>query len=124
MSFTGWIELAGRFMEVLGVSTIVVGTVLVTWQFLGLRRAGTPGQVLYKTYRAGLAQAILLGLEFLVAGDIIRTVAVEPTLSNVGVLAVIVLIRTVLSISLQLEIEGRWPWQASAIPVSGTAPED
>lgn len=59
----------------------------------------------------GLGRAILLGLEFLVAGDIIRTVAISPTISSVGVLAVIVLIRTVLSATLTVEIEGRWPWQ-------------
>ena len=53
----------------------------------------------------------MLGLEFLVAGDIIRTVVVAPTLENVAVLAIIVLIRTVLSMALQVEIEGRWPWQ-------------
>ena len=61
----------------------------------------------------GLGRAILLGLEFLVAGDIIRTVAISPTVSSVGVLAVIVLIRTVLSATLTVEVEGRWPWQRS-----------
>ena len=65
----------------------------------------------YQLYRQNLGRAILLGLEFLVAGDIIRTVAVSPTFRSLGVLAGIVLIRTFLSMALQLEIEGRWPWQ-------------
>ena len=65
----------------------------------------------YRSYRKHLGRAILLGLEFLVAADIIGTVAVEPTFTNIGVLAGIVLIRTFLSFALELEIEGRWPWQ-------------
>ena len=62
-------------------------------------------------YRQDLGRAILLGLEFLVAGDIIRTVVVAPTFDNVIVLGLIVPIRTFLSMSLQLELDGRWPWQ-------------
>ena len=65
----------------------------------------------YRSYRQLLGRSILLGLELLVAADIIRTVAVTPTFVSVGVLAVIVLIRTFLSFSLELEITGRWPWQ-------------
>ncbi|GGT40993.1 hypothetical protein GCM10010254_70960 [Streptomyces chromofuscus] len=66
---------------------------------------------MYRGYRRRVGRSILLGLEFLVAGDIIRTVAVAPTYESVGVLAVIVGIRTFLSVSLELEITGRWPWQ-------------
>jgi uncharacterized membrane protein len=65
----------------------------------------------YEEYRRLLGRSILLGLEFLVAADIIRTVAIEPTFYNVGVLAIIVIIRTFLSFALGLEITGRWPWQ-------------
>jgi uncharacterized membrane protein len=65
----------------------------------------------YHELRADLGRAILLGLEFLVIADIIGTVAVEPTLQNLGVLAVIVAIRTLLSFALELEVSGRWPWQ-------------
>src|SRR5687768_9683778 len=103
MTFTSAVELAGRVMEGLGVAIIVIGALVATGRFLIQLQQRTPGPVMYKTYRVGLAQAILLGLEFLVAGDIIRTVAVEPTLANVGVLAAIVGIRTILSWSLQLE---------------------
>jgi uncharacterized membrane protein len=62
-----------------------------------------------------VGRALLLGLEFLIAGDIIRTVVVAPTLQNVMVLGMIVLIRTFLSLSLQLEIEGKLPWQRAAV---------
>lgn len=65
----------------------------------------------YRRYRQGVGRAILLGLEFLVAADIIRTVGVSPTFTGVGVLAVIVLVRTFLSMTLELELSGRWPWQ-------------
>lgn len=67
-----------------------------------------------REYRQSLGRAILLGLEFLVAGDIIRTVVVTPTVTNVAVLALIVLVRTFLSMALELELEGRWPWQRAA----------
>ena len=71
----------------------------------------------YRQYRQMLGRSILLGLELLVAADIIRTVAVTPTFTSVGVLALIVLIRTFLSFSLELEITGQWPWQKNS-PVS------
>jgi uncharacterized membrane protein len=68
-----------------------------------------------------MGKAILLGLELLVAADIIRTVAVSPTIQNVLTLGLVVLIRTFLSISLQVELEGRWPWQRGASHVAQTA---
>ncbi len=71
-----------------------------------------------------LGRAILLGLELLVAADIIKTVAVTPTLDSVVVLAIIVLIRTFLSWALELEISGRWPWQKRAEPVGEVTPLD
>ena len=67
----------------------------------------------YTRLRTFLGRSLLLGLEFLVAGDIIKTVAIEPTRDSVVVLAVIVLVRTVLSLSIDVEIDGRWPWQAA-----------
>ncbi len=67
--------------------------------------------MVYECFRADLGRGILLGLEFLVAADIIGTVAVTPTFESLGVLAAIVLIRTFLSFSLEVEIEGRWPWR-------------
>ena len=83
---------------------------------------GTGKLNFYRSYRQLLGRSILLGLELLVAADIIRTVAVTPTFVSVGVLAIIVLIRTFLSFSLELEITGRWPWQKETSPArSGSA---
>lgn len=74
-------------------------------------RPGNARETRYRRLRQNVGRGILLGLEFMVAGDIIRTVAVEPTITGVIVLAGIVLIRTFLSMSLEVELEGRWPWQ-------------
>jgi uncharacterized membrane protein len=104
-------HLVGTAIEVIGVAIIVVGALLASSLFLrrGFRGAGWVSA--YERFRADLGRGILLGLEFLVAGDIIGTVAVAPTFESLGVLAAIVLIRTFLSFSLAVEIEGRWPWQ-------------
>ena len=99
----------GTAIDAAGVLIIVIGALLATCRFL-FRRQDVPVNS-YRLYRQGLGRAILLGLEFLVAGDIIRTVAVAPTLENVLILGLIVLIRTFLSMALQLEVEGKWPWQ-------------
>lgn len=112
VQFEELVENAGKAVDLAGVLVIVVGGVLTTALFLrrSLRRADLSAS--YRSYRQGLGRAILLGLEFLVAGDIIRTVAVSPTFTSVGVLAAIVLVRTFLSFSLTLELEGHWPWRA------------
>ena len=110
-----------QVMEVIGTSVdgvgvfIVAGGMLVATARLAVRRRQQAGDY-YSLYRQDVGRAILLGLEFLIAGDIIRTVVVAPTLQNVLVLGIIVLIRTFLSLSLQLEIEGRLPWQRDASP--------
>jgi uncharacterized membrane protein len=111
MEFAEVIELAGRTMEGVGVAIIIVGAAIATLAFLGEARRGGDMERPYGAYRSSLGRAILLGLEFLVAGDIIRTVAIEPTFRSVGILAIIVAIRTFLSLELELEITGRWPWQ-------------
>ena len=112
LSYNEAIELAGRLMEIVGVVVIVVGATAATVRYLsGRRREGAALQSSYREYRTGVAMAILLGLEFLVAGDIINTVVIEPNMQRVLVLGLIVLIRTFLSFELTLEIEGRWPWQ-------------
>jgi uncharacterized membrane protein len=82
--------------------------------------AGSAPLSFYRSYRQLLGRSILLGLELLVAADIIRSVAITPTFESVGVLAVIVLIRTFLSFSLELEISGRWPWQSQ--PAGSSTP--
>lgn len=107
--FTEVIEAAGQVVEGAGVLVIIAGLAIATGRFALAKSHGTHDK--FRQYRQDLGRAILLGLEFLVAGDIIRTVAVSPDLRNVLVLGLIVLIRTFLSMSLQLELEGRWPWQ-------------
>lgn len=101
----------GRAVDSVGVLVIVAGAILATGRFIVKRHDETSKA--YRLYRQDLGRAILLGLEFLIAGDIIRTVVVAPTLENVLILGLIVLIRTFLSMALQLEVEGRWPWQRS-----------
>jgi len=103
------IAIAGEVIDILGVVAIVVGVLYagIDAAVRGLRRVSP----VYSRFKRVLGRAILLGLELLVAADIIKTVAVTPTLDSVVVLAVIVLIRTFLSWSLELEISGRWPWQ-------------
>lgn len=111
MNFAEWIELVGKAIDAAGVAVIVIGATVATMSFtLGVIRSNDLTDT-YRSYRLGLGRALLLGLEFLVAADIIRTVAIDPTFENVGVLAVIVAIRTFLSTALEVEIEGRWPWQ-------------
>lgn len=101
-------QMIGTAIDALGVMIIVIGAVVATVHFTGSWKANFGSA--YRSYRQGLGRAILLGLEFLIAGDIIRTVVVAPTLENVLILALIVIIRTFLSMALQLEVEGRWPW--------------
>lgn len=112
MQFASEMLAIGNAIDVFGVMVIVLGILGSSIVFIrGMFVVGmTPA---YTTYRQTVGRTILLGLEFLVAGDIIRTVAVSPTLTNVAVLGGIVLIRTFLSMTLQLEVDGRWPWQAS-----------
>ena len=115
------LKLTTRAIEFGGIAIIVLGivgaTIFVLWQVL----RGRPGSQVFSLYRSNLGRAILLGLELLVAADIINTVALEPTLQSLAVLAGIVLIRTFLSISLEVEIEGRWPWDRNK-PETGSKP--
>ena len=109
MEFTAVIEVVGKVIDAAGVAAIVIGALLAS--IVALRRLRRREDAVYVPYRRALGRSILLGLELLVAADIIRTVAITPTLESVAVLAGIVLIRTFLSFSLELEISGRWPWQ-------------
>ena len=104
-----FVELAGTGAEIAGV-VLIAGGMLVASVRYALGR-GLDGAARYRRYRQDLGRAILLGLEVLVAADIVRTVAFTPTMESVMVLAIIVAIRTFLSWSLALELEGRWPWQ-------------
>jgi uncharacterized membrane protein len=106
-----WIEYAALAIEILAV-VIIVGAIFYAighYLFQGAFRAEY--EALYKQLKVRLGRALLLGLEILVAADIIRTVALETTLQSVAVLGLLVLVRTFLSWALVVEIEGRWPWQ-------------
>ena len=109
MQFNEAIDLVGKVIDTAGVAAMVVGALLAAVRALMSAARHQPD--IYRQFRQQLGRSILLGLELLVAADIIRTVAVTPTLENVLVLALIVAIRTFLSFSLELEITGRWPWQ-------------
>lgn len=104
-------EFSARALEIVGVCTIVFGALAGSVMFVRNLHRAVPIESSYRQYRRDLGRAILLGLEYLVGADIIATVAIAPSYRSAGVLALIVLIRTFLSISLEVEIEGRWPWQ-------------
>lgn len=111
IEFTSVVDDISRVIDGVGVAVVVVGLLFATWEFL--RAQGRPPRTpsSYRLFRQQVGKAILLGLEFLVAADIIRTVAVAPSFEGVGVLAVVVAVRTFLSFTLDVELEGRWPWQ-------------
>ena len=114
MDYNHVIESIGEVVDAAGVAVLVIGAAMAAGAAairLGHHEPGT-----YRRFRQQLGQAILLGLELLVAGDIIRTVATQPSLTSVTILAIIVLIRTFLSFSLEVELTGRWPWQNYSAP--------
>jgi uncharacterized membrane protein len=122
MEFTQIISIAGYTIEAFGVLVVVVGSCISSCIFLSTYRS-LPAGVAYTSYRRQLGRSIILGLEFLIAGDIIRTVVVADTFENVAILGLIILIRTFLSVTLHLEIEGRWPWQPEP-PAAARPPRD
>ena len=111
MHFEEIVSIAGYAIEASGVLVVIIGSILATYAFVRSVRT-LPDGVAYTNYRRQLGRSIILGLEFLIAGDIIRTVVVENTIESILILGLIVLIRTFLSVTLHLEVEGRWPWQA------------
>jgi len=119
-AITKWVEYTAMGIELLAVAIIVAviltGTVLYVFQILTQQADVNT----YKNYRHQVARALLLGLEILVAADVIRTIALEPTLQNVLILGLLVVIRTFLGWSLVIEIEERWPWQSSQVEAAGS----
>jgi uncharacterized membrane protein len=110
---TGWIETASLVIEILAVVIIIVSVFYSSARFfyyLFSQRSVSNDQ--YLSYKHSLGRSLLLGLEILVAADVVRTVALEPTLENVASLGLLVVVRTFLSWSLVVEMEGRWPWQS------------
>jgi uncharacterized membrane protein len=111
MDYEPFVAAAARVVEFAGVAVLLLGALLAAAVFTKRLAGRMAFEDAYHALRADLGRAILLGLELLVIADIIGTVAIEPTLQNLGVLAVIVVIRTFLSFALELEVSGRWPWQ-------------
>lgn len=121
MDSANWMEWVARLLEWVGVAVIVAGAALATGKFLvdlkGDRKAGA-----YNRFRANLGRGILLGLEFLVGADIVATVTSPLSWESVSLLGMIVLIRTLLSFSLEIEIEGVVPWRRRSAMVAEAPP--
>jgi uncharacterized membrane protein len=114
------IEMAALGIEILAVAIIVSSVVMAAVSHGTVRflfHLKTPGA--FETYKHQLAKPLLLALDFLVAGDVVRTIALEPTLNNVAVLGLLVIIRTFLSWSITVELEGHWPWRGKSQGESG-----
>ena len=112
-AFQDVIRIISSVIEAIGVLIIGLGAAVSTARFL-LRLRQIDGSAAYREFRRDLGRSIIIGLEFLIAGDMISTVIISPTLSGAAVLAIIVLIRTFLSMTLEMSIEGQWPWRASS----------
>jgi len=104
-------EIVAEFIDILGVIVIVIGIIMGTFRFAKSKINDPQNEENFEHYREDLGRSLLLCLEFLVAADIIRSVAITPTLEDVTILAIIILIRTFLSVTMELEVSGRWPWQ-------------
>ena len=115
MTFTEGMEHVATVFEVLGAAVLVLGLFLSVTLCVRVWWRVREGRVAYQTLRETFGGVLLLGLEILVAADLVRTVAVEPTVQNVAVLGLIVLIRTVLSFSLEIEIAGVPPWRRALV---------
>ena len=115
-TITEWIEIASLVIEILAVA-IIVGSVFYSSIrfFYYLVTKKRPSDENYTNYKHSLGKSLLLGLEILVAADVVRTVALDPTFENIASLGLLVVVRTFLSWSLVVEIEGRWPWQHKSV---------
>jgi uncharacterized membrane protein len=112
MDFKHVVDLFGIGFELAGVAVLVIGALqaFVTYLIAFFRQRDAP--IAFNDLRQKVGKSILLGLELLVAADIIRSVAIDPTFASVGVLGLIVVVRTFLSWSLEVEINEKWPWQS------------
>jgi uncharacterized membrane protein len=121
------VDVLGRVVEIVGVVVLIVGmawaTVLAALAVFRGRRGVSAGPGPYWTFRASLARAILLGLEILIAADIILTVTVDTTVESALALVLIVFVRVALSFTLTVEVEGRWPWQPPREPATAAPGE-
>ncbi|MCH7900149.1 MAG: DUF1622 domain-containing protein [Acidobacteria bacterium] len=110
----GEFEIARVVSELIEILAVIVIAVAVVVSMLGglIVRFRSDGTAAFKTFKRYIARGLLIGLDLLIAADIIKTVTLELTLENVVILGLLVLIRTFLSWSLELEVDGRWPWQS------------
>ena len=116
------IEWAAFGIEMLAVAVIVAAVAIMAVTRGTVRYLFKLGhQGAYESYKHQLGKALLLALELLLAADVVRTVVLEPTLQNVAVLGLLVVVRTFLSWSMLVEMDGRWPWQGKAETTSHTA---
>jgi uncharacterized membrane protein len=115
MHFAEVMEQVARVFEVIGAAVLLVGLFWAAVVSINVWRKSGDGSHAYATLRRSIGAVLLLGLEVLVAADLVHTVAVEPTLENVAVLGLVVVIRTILSFSLEIEIEGMPPWRRAAM---------
>lgn len=113
IEFNEFTETAGELLDIIGVIILLGGFILSSSAALVRTVKAKSVHHLYRSYRQNIARSILVGLEFLIAGDILRSVANDITLSSVSVLGVLIIIRLVLGASLEMEIAGHWPWQHS-----------
>jgi uncharacterized membrane protein len=116
-------EWASLGIEILGVLVIVAGVLRITITRGAVRflfKLDERGA--YREYKRQMGRSLMLGLDFLVAGDVVKTVTLEPTLVNLAVLGLLVVVRTFLSWSLVVEIEGHWPWQSP--PLNNARPSE
>jgi len=109
------VELIGTCFEIAGIIVLVLGSILAFGRYVVTLIRFRDGPAAFRGLRLYLGRSIILGLELLIAADIIHSVAIEPTFTSVGVLGLIVLVRTFLSWSLEVEINGEWPWQRSRL---------
>lgn len=110
-NFQSFAQIAGELLDGLGVLVILTGVILSTSFAVATALRHKNIHNLYRSYRSNLARSILIGLELLVAGDIIRSVAGDLNFDSVVILAIIVVVRSFLGIEFEMEIDGRWPWQ-------------
>jgi uncharacterized membrane protein len=109
--FPNWVELTIYGIEILAIAIIAIAIIAGIIRYLNRLFSRLPGVNLFTQFRNRLARAIILSLEVLIAADVIRTVVLEPTIQSITFLGLLIVVRTFLSWSLLVEIEGRWPWQ-------------
>ena len=118
MTYTGFMEAATKTFEIIGVTILAVGSLVGFGRFLMAGRRDR-WRAAYGALRNDLGRAILLGLEILIVADIVRTITLAPTIENAVTLGIIVLVRTFLSFSLEVELEGVVPWRSAQARKSG-----